>query len=93
MSASGVIPPLSGGSGDSIGDHAKFGVLTVSDRAYNKVYDDLSGPAILNFFHDAVASSWEAIYAVVPDEKQRIEEALIDMVDKQGCCLVVTTGM
>jgi molybdopterin adenylyltransferase len=93
MSSAGALPPLSGGSEGSIGDHAKFGVLTVSDRAHNKVYDDLSGPAILNFFHDAVESSWEAVYQVVPDEQPMIEAALIDMVDRQGCCLVVTTGM
>lgn len=45
-----------GGSADSIGDFAKFGVLTVSDRASAGVYDDESGPAILRFFQEAIKS-------------------------------------
>ncbi|GLC47313.1 hypothetical protein PLESTB_001218100 [Pleodorina starrii] len=85
-------PPLRGGSADSIGDAARFGVLTISDRASAGVYEDLSGPAILNFFSEAVDSPWEAVYRVVPDEQPEIEKALIDMADREGCCLVVTTG-
>lgn len=71
---------LSGGSTESIGDHAKFGVITVSDRASSGVYEDLSGPAILQFFAEAVDSSWEALYRLVPDEQPLIEQAIIDLV-------------
>lgn len=46
----------SGGSADSIGDFAKFGVLTISDRASAGIYDDKSGPAILQFFQEAIES-------------------------------------
>uniref|UniRef100_A0A7S0RIF1 molybdopterin molybdotransferase n=1 Tax=Chlamydomonas leiostraca TaxID=1034604 RepID=A0A7S0RIF1_9CHLO len=84
--------PMQGGSDDSIGDFAKFGVITVSDRASTGVYEDLSGPAILGFFSEAVESKWEAVYKLVPDEQPQIEAAIIDLVDNQGCCLVVTTG-
>jgi hypothetical protein len=49
-------PVLEGGRRDSVGDHAKLGVVTVSDRASIGVYEDLSGPAILNFFSEAVDS-------------------------------------
>ena len=49
-------PPRQGGRKDSIGDAAKFGVLTVSDRASHGVYADLSGPAILRFFEEAIDS-------------------------------------
>jgi hypothetical protein len=71
---------LRGGSSSSIGDPAKFGVLTVSDRASAGVYDDLSGPAILKFFGEAIESPWEADYRVIPDEQPLIEQAIIDMV-------------
>ena len=47
---------LEGGSDDSVGDFCKFGIVTVSDRASTGVYDDLSGPAILQFFHEAIKS-------------------------------------
>ncbi|GAX83771.1 hypothetical protein CEUSTIGMA_g11196.t1 [Chlamydomonas eustigma] len=81
-----------GGSSSSVGDSAKFGIITVSDRASTGIYQDLSGPAILNFFHEAVESPWTAVYRLIPDEQQLIQDAIIDLVDVQGCCLVVTTG-
>ncbi|GAB4823991.1 hypothetical protein N2152v2_011037 [Parachlorella kessleri] len=90
--ATAQAPVLQGGSEESLGDFARFGVLTVSDRASQGVYDDLSGPAILQFFHEAVKSRWQAEYRVIPDERHIIEQTLKDLVDKEGCCLVVTTG-
>lgn len=73
-------PPLSGGSSSSIGDAATFGVVTVSDRASSGVYEDQSGPAILQFFKEAVASPWTAKYVVIPDEQPTIEATLKDLV-------------
>lgn len=47
--------PLRGGDlSQSV--HIKFGIVTVSDRASTGVYEDKSGPAILQFFHEAIAS-------------------------------------
>lgn len=71
---------LSGGSAASIGDPAKLGILTISDRASTGVYEDLSGPAILQFFHDAIDSPWQAVYRLIPDEQPIIEQAIIDLV-------------
>lgn len=52
-----AVSPLSGGSSDdSLGDPAKFGVVTISDRASSGTYEDLSGPAILQFFAEAIKS-------------------------------------
>jgi molybdopterin adenylyltransferase len=78
--AAAAAAPRAGGAPGGVGDAARFGVLTVSDRASGGVYDDLSGPAILGFFADAVASPWASEYAVVPDERPAIEAAIIDMV-------------
>jgi molybdopterin adenylyltransferase len=71
---------LLGGDPVSIGDPAVFGVITVSDRASSGVYEDLSGPAILKFFHEAIQSPWTAKYAVIPDEQPIIEQTIKDMV-------------
>ena len=49
-------PPLSGGSPSSGGDAAVLGVLTVSDRASEGVYEDRGGPEILRFYAEAVLS-------------------------------------
>lgn len=46
---------LEGGSGE-LGEPARFGIVTISDRAHSGVYKDLSGPAILGFFQEAIAS-------------------------------------
>ncbi len=49
-------PRFSGGSGTS--DEAIFGVVTVSDRASEGVYDEISGPAIIGFFQEAIKSRY-----------------------------------
>lgn len=77
---------MSGGSSTSIGDAARFGVITVSDRASTGVYNDLSGPAILQFFAEAVESPWQAEYRLVPDEQPLIEQAIIDLVRARSRC-------
>jgi hypothetical protein len=76
------MPPvqLLGGDPLSIGDPAVFGVITVSDRASSGVYEDLSGPAILQFFHEAIESPWTAKYVVIPDEQPVIEQTIKDLV-------------
>ncbi len=71
---------------------AKIGILTVSDRASAGIYEDLSGKAILEVLGEYLSSEWESVYEVIPDEQTLIEEALKDMADEQGCCLIVTTG-
>ncbi|KAK2077442.1 hypothetical protein QBZ16_004287 [Prototheca wickerhamii] len=83
--------PLRGGD-LSQGVHVKFGIVTVSDRASTGVYEDKSGPAILQFFHEAIASGWEAEYRCIADERPLIESTLCELVDQAGCSFVVTTG-
>jgi len=76
--------------GDS--DVCYFGVLTASDRASSGEYDDLSGPAIESFLEDALTSQWKVIRRIVADEREHIEEAIVDLIDNLGCSVVVTTG-
>ena len=71
---------------------AKIGILTVSDRAYRGVYEDLGGPAIHAYMSEALTNDWEPVAMIVPDELNAIQAALIELVDKRGCSLVVTTG-
>ena len=70
----------------------KFGVLTASDRASAGDYEDLSGPAIEQFLSEAVTSPWEVVRCLVPDEQSLIEASLEELVDSEGCSVVVTTG-
>jgi molybdopterin adenylyltransferase len=75
-----------------VGEFIQVGILTSSDRASSGEYEDLSGPAIRGFFEEALLSEWNAVSIVVADEQKAIEAALIDLIDVQGCNLVVTTG-
>ena len=45
-----------------VGDDAKFGILTISDRANAGEYQDEGGPAILGFFEESIASSWDELF-------------------------------
>lgn len=71
---------------------ARIGVLTVSDRASQGVYEDKGGPAIRAWLTRALTSPWEAVARVIPDEQPLIEAALIELSDIEGCSLIVTTG-
>lgn len=67
----------------------QVGIITISDRASNGDYDDLGGPALA----EAVQGyGWEVIAgAIVPDEIDRIQEAVLSF-NAQGCGLILTTG-
>jgi len=71
---------------------AKIGIVTVSDRASQGIYEDLSGKAIIDTLNDYIVSPWEDVYKIIPDEQNIIEQTIINMIDNDGCCLVVTTG-
>lgn len=71
---------------------AKIGILTVSDRAHRGVYEDRGGPAIRAYLDEALTNRWQAVALVVPDELEQITQALMQLVDVEGCSLVVTTG-
>lgn len=79
----------------------RVGILTVSDRAAAKVYDDLSGPAAADTLRRALgtmsgfaASRLECIkHLVVPDERAQIELALRDWCAAPAHLnLILTTG-
>ena len=70
----------------------KIGILTVSDRASRGEYEDLGGPAIRQYLTDVLDCSWQAEARVISDDQSIIQDALIELCDQAGCCLVVTTG-
>ena len=70
----------------------RVGIVTVSDRASRGVYQDLGGPAIRDCLAEILSCPWEAVPRLIPDERPAIEETLRELCDREGCCLVVTTG-
>ncbi|MFG0335282.1 MAG: molybdopterin adenylyltransferase, partial [Maioricimonas sp. JB049] len=70
----------------------RIGIVTVSDRASRGEYEDRGGPAIRDYLTEVMATPWEAVARIVPDERPDLEETLIEICDREECCLVVTTG-
>jgi molybdopterin adenylyltransferase len=70
----------------------RIGVINVSDRAAAGVYEDLPGKAAVALLREWLATPFEPVYRVVPDEQPLIERTLAELADEHGCCLVVTTG-
>lgn len=70
----------------------RIGVLTVSDRASRGIYEDKSGPAIVECLTEILRTEWQAITRIVPDERHLIETTLKELCDTDECALVVTTG-
>lgn len=70
----------------------KIGILTISDRASKKEYEDISGKEIEKVLHDYISSSWIKVYYVVNDDVENIKRYLIRLSDIDECCLIFTTG-
>jgi molybdopterin adenylyltransferase len=71
----------------------KVGIVSISDRASRGVYKDEGVPALKDWLQNVVASP--ALHfeeRLIPDEKETIERTLKELVDQQGCHLVLTTG-
>jgi molybdopterin adenylyltransferase len=70
----------------------RIGLVSISDRASSGVYEDQGIPALQAWFTAALTSPWQMVTRLIPDEKTAIEVALIELVDIEGCDLVITTG-
>jgi molybdopterin adenylyltransferase len=69
-----------------------IGLVSISDRASQGVYEDKGIPALQAWFSTALTSPWRMETRLIPDEQPVIESALIELVDTVGCHLVLTTG-
>ena len=71
---------------------SKIGIVTVSDRASRGEYKDLGGPAIVDYLNEVLASQWEPVARVIPDDIVLVKQTLIELCDEAQCDLVITTG-
>ena len=72
-------------------DPVRIGIVSVSDRASSGVYEDKGLPALQEWLGRALKNPLSFEPRLIPDEKERISAALIELVDA-GCSLVLTTG-
>jgi molybdopterin adenylyltransferase len=70
----------------------KIGLVSISDRASRGVYKDEGIPALEQWFRQALSSPWSMVARLIPDEQPVIQATLEELVDREGCHLVLTTG-
>ena len=69
-----------------------IGLISVSDRASNGVYQDQGIPALEEWLKNAISTPFTTETRLVPDEQPLIEQAICELVDERFCQLVLTTG-
>lgn len=70
----------------------KIGLVSISDRASSGAYEDKGIPSLQDWLNRALVSPFTIEMRLIADEQDEIEETLIDLVDYQGCHLILTTG-
>ena len=70
----------------------KIGLISISDRASKGEYEDQGIPNLKAWLQKAIASPFETLEKIIPDEKAVIESSLIHLVDIEMCNLIFTTG-
>lgn len=73
-------------------DRLRIGLVSISDRAVAGVYEDRGLPTLREWLAAVLLNPVEFIERLIPDEQDAIESALIELTDRAGCCLVLTTG-
>ena len=63
-------------------------VVTVSDRSFNGLREDISGMKLLSLLSEG---GYETSYEIVPDEESEIKKILFDYCDRK-VNLILTTG-
>jgi molybdopterin adenylyltransferase len=71
---------------------ATIGLCSISDRAASGVYQDEGLPALKDWLGRVLLNPVRLVERLIPDEQALIEQTLIDLVDREACCLVLTTG-
>jgi len=70
----------------------KIGLVSISDRASSGVYEDQGLPTLKNWLNHALITPSQIVARLIADEQTEIESTLIDLVDFEGCHLILTTG-
>lgn len=69
----------------------RIGILTISDRAYEGVYEDESGPALIELVQEHFHQDVDLVY-ICPDDFIEIKRAIEKWCDDAHMDLILTTG-
>ncbi|WP_158938350.1 molybdopterin adenylyltransferase [Burkholderia sp. S171] len=73
-------------------DELVIGLVSISDRASQGVYEDKGIPSLQEWLTSALSSPWRAETRLIQDDAAAISATLIELVDETGCDLILTTG-
>ena len=73
-------------------DELVIGLVSISDRASDGIYEDKGIPALQEWLSAALTTPWRAETRLIPDDQPNIENTLVELVDRSKCNLVLTTG-
>lgn len=73
-------------------DKIKIGIVVTSDRAFEGIYEDISGEEIKKVLTEFILNECEYFYRLVKDEQEHIEATFIELCDEIECDLVVSSG-
>ena len=73
-------------------DLVVIGLVSISDRASKGIYRDEGLPALEAWFEQTLLNPRRTVTRLIPDEQLIIENTLKELVDREGCNLVLTTG-
>jgi molybdopterin adenylyltransferase len=71
-------------------DSIRIGLVSISDRASQGVYEDKGLPALRDWLQAALHNPLQFVERLIPDEQAGIEATLIELA--ASCSLVLTTG-
>ena len=69
-----------------------IGLVSISDRASSGVYEDKGIPALQEWLNSALTTPWRVETRLIADDQASIENTLKELVDRNNCHLVLTTG-
>ncbi len=70
----------------------KIGLVSISDRASQGVYQDQGIPSLQHWLEQALISPFVTEHRLIADDQATIEASLIELVDIADCQLILTTG-
>lgn len=73
-------------------DELILGLVSVSDRASQGIYDDEGIPSLESWCRKAMTNPLKIHKRLIPDDQFTIEKTLRELVDIIGCDLILTTG-
>ncbi len=70
----------------------RIGLVSISDRASQGIYEDKGIPALSSWLEKTLISPFEIVTRLIADEQATISQTLVQLVDEQACHLILTTG-